>query len=133
MSKYSKSIAGISQLNKEKNGGIVIVQFKKQQEKTGGPKIKSMELYNKKHKHGGGGIIVYIVLPNSQQLPYFGRPFSQRHSMCMPKTRCELCTGVFEAGYSRCRAPLTIGVEFYPKVLPSAYCRQPTNLRTETV
>ena len=25
-------------------------------------------------------------------------------------------------GHSRCRAPLTTGVDIYPKVLPSAYC-----------
>ena len=25
-------------------------------------------------------------------------------------------------GHSRCRAPLTTGVDIYPRVLPSAYC-----------
>ena len=35
-----------------------------------------------------------------------------------------VCVGVdrWGGGHSRCRTPLTTGVDIYPKVLPSAYC-----------
>ena len=36
----------------------------------------------------------------------------ERSSVCVDRWR----------GHSRCRAPLTTGVDIYPKVLPSAYC-----------
>ena len=32
-----------------------------------------------------------------------------------------VCVGRWR-GHSRCRAPLTTGVDIYPRVLPSAYC-----------
>ena len=38
------------------------------------------------------------------------------------KVQCVcVCVGRWR-GHSRCRAPLTTGVDIYPKVLPSAYC-----------
>ena len=40
----------------------------------------------------------------------------------MGKVQC-VCVCVDRwRGHSRCRAPLTTGVDIYPKVLPSAYC-----------
>ena len=43
-----------------------------------------------------------------------------RSSVCVCVCVC-VCVDRWR-GHSRCRAPLTTGVDIYPKVLPSAYC-----------
>ena len=53
-------------------------------------------------------------LPLQGVLNHWGRYLPQGPTICM------LCAS--GGGNSLCRAPLTTGVDIYPRVLPSAYC-----------
>ena len=52
-------------------------------------------------------------LPLKGALNHWGRYLPQGPTICI------VC---FWRGHSLCRAPLTTGVDIYPRVLPSAYC-----------
>ena len=53
-------------------------------------------------------------LPLQGALNHWGRYLPQGPTICI------LCAS--GGGHSHCRAPLTTGVDIYPRVLPSAYC-----------
>ena len=77
-------------------------------------------IYNEK---GGSHICLYCS-PNSQQSQNFGNPGESKVSHVYAKHTVNYALACLRRGHSRCLAPLTTEVEFYPRVLPSAYSRQ---------
>ena len=63
-------------------------------------------------------------LPLQGALNHWGRYLPQGPTICILRASggYHLHTACFWRGHSHCRAPLTTGVDIYPRVLPSAYC-----------
>ena len=101
----------------------VLYNLKKNWVGSGGcePRIEHILQFIMKQR---AAIFVYIVLPNSQQSQNFGNPGELKVSHVYAKHSVNYALACLRRGHSRCLAPLTTGVEFYPRVLPSAYSRQ---------
>ena len=78
-------------------------------------------IYNEK---GGSHICLYCTteLPAITKLR---KSWRAKGIPCVCQTNTvNYALACLRRGHSRCLAPLTTGVEFYPRVLPSAYSRQ---------